>query len=209
MKILFYGDSITDMGRDRSGNDTALSAYGRGYVYQTCSELFSRDPLGYSFYNRGISGNRVVDLYARIKCDFWNYEPDVASIFIGINDIWHEFNNKNGVEPDRFEKVYRMLIEDTLARLPSLKLMLIAPFVLKGTATEENYEEFRTSTELYAQIVEKLAREYGLSFVPLQQELDAAALKYGVDAIAPDGVHPAMYGGYLISKAWLRAFDAL
>ena len=62
--------------------------------------------------NRGIGGNRIVDLYARIKADVWNFNPDILSVLIGVNDVWHE-QWGNGVDLERFEKIYRMLIEDT------------------------------------------------------------------------------------------------
>ena len=81
----------------------------------------------------------MVDLYARIKKDVWNLKPDVLSILIGVNDVWHEIGSRNGVEIDRFERVYRTLIKETLERLPDCKIMLLEPFVLKGAATEEQY----------------------------------------------------------------------
>ena len=134
MKILFYGDSITDAGRDRE-TELRLDDYGSGYVKYVVESLLAN---GYTFedlVNRGISGNRVVDLYARIKVDCWNHNPDLISILIGVNDVWHEIEGKNGVELDRFEKVYRMLIEDTKAKLPNVKILIMEPFILKGAAT--------------------------------------------------------------------------
>ncbi|MBR4942505.1 MAG: hypothetical protein IKZ28_00600, partial [Clostridia bacterium] len=113
MRILFYGDSITDAGRNREEWGTEAS-FGCGYVKYAYPEL---QKLGCEVINRGISGNRVVDLYARIKVDCWNFKPDLISILIGVNDVWHELYGENGVEIDRFEKVYRMLIEDTLKKL--------------------------------------------------------------------------------------------
>ena len=80
-------------------------------------ELAAKFP---KFINWGIGGNRIVDLYSRIKADVWNYNPDVLSILIGVNDVWHEINHQNGVELDRFEKIYRILIEDTQKYLPKL-----------------------------------------------------------------------------------------
>ena len=205
MKILFFGDSITDAGRDRN-NDYLLSSYGQGYVKFIAGELLSQDPTAYEIVNRGISGHRVVDLYARIKADLWNIEPDVLSILIGVNDVWHELYGKNGVELDRYERVYRMLIEDTQKRLPNLKIVLLEPFVLKGTATEEKYEGF-LEVYKYAEVVKRLAKEYGLYFLPLQEKLTAAAEKHGASYYLADGVHPAMAGAKLIADEWLKIFD--
>lgn len=204
MKILFFGDSITDAGRNREG-DFKQANYGYGYVRAVAGALLSENPLEYQIINRGISGNRVVDLYARIKSDLWNLQPDVLSILIGVNDVWHEVGNRNGVELDRFEKVYRMLLEDTKAKLPNVKIILLEPFVLKGTATQERYEEF-LEVKKYAKVVAKLAKEYGACFVPLQEKFDDAAAKYGAEAYLSDGVHPAVAGSQLIADEWLKVF---
>ena len=86
--ILFQGDSITDCGRDKNNPNSM----GIGCPLLVNSYLGLEGPLEYTFYNRGISGNRIVDLYARIKSDFINLKPDYASVFIGVNDTWHEVN---------------------------------------------------------------------------------------------------------------------
>ena len=92
MKILFFGDSITDMARSRDMDGQAFG-YGVGYVNGVASALKYENPEKYEIINRGISGNRVVDLYARIKADVWNHKPDLISILIGVNDVWHRHHN--------------------------------------------------------------------------------------------------------------------
>ena len=110
MKILFFGDSITDMSRNRNENAEEIYTYGSGYPMLVASALYRKNPLEYQVINRGIGGDRSVDLYARIKRDVWNLNPDVLSILVGINDIWHELNENDGVELDRFEKIYSMIV---------------------------------------------------------------------------------------------------
>ena len=106
--ILFQGDSITDAGRDRE-NPNCL---GIGYPSRVAGALGVDRPNDFDFLNRGISGNRIVDIYARIKWDFINLKPDYASIFVGVNDAWHEIEWQNGVEDEKFEKIYGMMIEE-------------------------------------------------------------------------------------------------
>ena len=204
MKIVFFGDSITDAGRSREEDHTA-SCYGHGYVKYIVGDLIASNPTKYEVYNRGISGNRIVDLYARVKSDVWNLQPDVLSILIGVNDIWHEIALKNGVDLVRFEKVYRMMIEETLERLPNVKVILCEPFVLTGTATFENMSEF-LEVKQYAKVVERLAQEYGLYFLPLQEKLEEAAKKYSPELYLCDGVHPATAGAKLIADEWLQFY---
>ena len=207
MKILFYGDSITDMGRNYNGDYNAFG-YGYGYVNYLSCMLKGDDPNKYDIINRGISGTRVVDLYSRIKVDCWNQNPDLISILIGINDVWHEIFGQNGVELDRFEKVYRMIIEDTLKKLPNVKFILLEPFVLEGSATKDNLDQF-LEVKKYASVVKKLASEYGLGFVPLQDKFDEYAKKYGAVNYLYDGVHPDIAGGKLIADEWLKVFNQM
>ena len=98
-----------------------------------------------------------------------------------------------------------MLIEDTKFRLPNVKFILCEPFVLKGSATEEHYQEF-CETKEYAKIIKKLADEYGVGFVALQEKFDQAAEQHGAVHYLYDGVHPDMAGARLIAEEWLKVF---
>ena len=209
MKILFYGDSITDMGRDRESEHPAFKM-GVGYPNFIAGELHFNEPNRYEIVNRGISGNRIVDLYARIKVDVWNHNPDVLSILIGVNDVWHEWSVQNGVEIERWEKVYRMLIEDTKKQLPDLKIIICEPFILEGEATdgEERWKKFLEVKD-YAKVAKKIAEDYGTYFVPLQDKFDEAAKKYGVENYLYDGVHPAPAGAKLIATEWMKVFEKI
>ena len=207
MKILFYGDSITDAGRMREDltGSTGLGGLGYGYVRSIADKLIGEHPNEYEVINTGISGNRIVDLYSRIKADCWNLEPDLISILIGVNDVWHELGGReNGVEIDRFEKVYRMLIEDTLKKLPNLKILLCEPFVLPGSATASEEDKWQRFLEVYdyAKVVKKLAEEYGLYYLPLQEKLSKEAKGNEAEYLG-DGVHPFEKGAKLIANEWL------
>ena len=87
MHILFQGDSITDA--DRARQNMNKWEMGMGYPHLVKAMLSSREPQAYTYVNRGISGNRIVDLYARIKIDAINLKPDYMSILVGVNDVPH------------------------------------------------------------------------------------------------------------------------
>ena len=210
--ILFQGDSITDTGRIRD-NDVSV---GTGYANLVKAYLSATQPYKYKFHNRGISGNRVVDLYARIKLDMINLKPDYMSILVGVNDVWHEYTRQNGVSAEKFERVYGLMIEELQRALPALKLMLLEPFVLPGSATENTEEHphrwecFRSEVELRAKAAKRVAEKYNLPFIPLQEMFDKA------NADAPeqgywlrDGVHPSHAGHELIKQQWLKTFETL
>ena len=205
MKIVFFGDSITDMGRVYDAAPYTAHAFGKGYVFLASADLMAKYPGEFEILNRGISGNRIADLYQRVKCDVWNHNPDVISILIGVNDVWHEVIRQNGVELERFDKIYRMLIEDTKKVLPNVKFILMEPYVLKGISTEERFEEFKEVYK-YAKVVEQIAKDYDCVFVPLQDKLSSLAEKYGVDCYMKDGVHPDVAGAKVIADEWLDAF---
>ena len=211
MKILFFGDSVTDAYRSRDFDKEHLYALGYGYVNQCVTALMQEAPFAHTFVNKGIGGNRVVDLYARLKVDVWNEEPDLISILVGVNDATHDFReNPNGVEVERYESVYRMLIEDTLKRLPSVKIILLEPFLLHSEEIDNpNGAEKAIKVQRYASVVKKLAEEYSLPFVPLQEKFEEKAKQCGVKKLLPDGVHPNALGASVIAKEWLSAFRKL
>lgn len=203
--ILFQGDSITDAGRDRE-NDVYD---GMGYPRLVKGALGADYPNEYEFINRGISGNRIVDLYARMKIDILNLKPDVMSILIGVNDVWHEFWFGNGVDTEKFFKIYSMLIEEVKEALPDIKIMILEPFVLKCTATEEHWDAFRADVEAKAEKARLVAEKYNLPFVPLLKLFDEAATKAPASYWLSDGVHPTAAGHELIKREWLKAFNSL
>ena len=209
--VLFQGDSITDSGRKNEwGNNI-----GFGYATMAAGALGVSEPYAYEIINKGVSGNRIVDLYARIKKDIINLKPDYMSILLGVNDVWHEVAWENGVSAEKFEMVYCLLIEEVKAALPEVKIMILEPFTLAAYVTDpadkpEQYPVFRKEVELRAQAAKRVAEKYGLVFVPLQEAFDKA------EAGAPergqwlwDGVHPTAAGQTLIKEAWLKGFEQL
>ena len=203
--ILFQGDSITDAGRSREDD----SYFGWGYPIRVKEELEFEYPNNYTMYNRGISGNRVTDLYARLKSDIINLKPDYMSILIGVNDVWHEFDYRNGVDADKYFKIYSMLIEEIREALPEIKIMILEPFTLKGTGNEAYFEAFREEVEKRAEKAKEIAKKYDLPFIPLQNKFDEAAQLAPNDYWLADGVHPTTAGHELIKREWMKVFQTL
>jgi lysophospholipase L1-like esterase len=129
--ILFQGDSITDAGRDKK-NEVAnkQQAFGRGYAWMAASQLLISQPeKKYTIHNRGISGNKVHQLDARWDKDCLQLKPDVLSILIGVNDIWHGLNGRYDGTVKTYEDDYRKLIARTKKQMPKVKLVICEPFV--------------------------------------------------------------------------------
>lgn len=208
--ILFQGDSITDCGRSREHD----ANFGVGYPLLVSAELGFEHPAQYTFYNRGISGNRIVDVYARIKKDIINLKPDYMSILIGINDVWHEVAYQNGVATEKFEKIYDMLLSEIREELPGIKLIVLAPFVLNGSATcdceevPDRWNTFLSGAKANAAVAQRIAEKHGAAFVELQSKFDVAEAAHP-GLWTGDGVHPTSAGHALIKREWLKAFKTL
>jgi lysophospholipase L1-like esterase len=211
-RILFQGDSITDCHRNRENN----ASMGEGYAHIVTSQLGCEYPGEYTFINRGISGNRIVDVYARIKCDIINLEPDYMSLLIGINDVWHELGGQhNGVSAEKFETIYNMMIDEILEALPNIRIMILEPFVLEGTATTstelepDRFSYFKTETAKRQAAAKRIAEKYNLPFIPLQNIFDQACTKAPASYWLRDGVHPTDMGHWLIKNEWIKAFHKI
>jgi len=215
-RIVFWGDSITDALRDRE-NENDKSGYtrvtGSGYVRLIESALGYDRPQEFEVLNRGISGNRIVDLYARIKADMINLEPDVVSILIGINDVGHEYSGHNGVDAVKFEMVYDLIIQEIKEALPNVQILIMEPFILPGTTTittadkPNRWEFFAAEVKLRREAAKRIAHKYGLLFVPLQDAFTQADEKTGqMGYWLGDGVHPNGAGHELIKRMWLNTF---
>ena len=197
-KILFQGDSITDASRVRSDPESA----GSGYAQMVKGDLGLESPGEYQFVNRGVAGERVVQLYARVELDVILVKPDVMSILVGVNDVWSE--------PQKFYKVYDLLIEEIKEGLPDVKIMILEPFVLPGSVPEKHgWEFFRGEVENRAQLARKIAEKHKLLFVPLQADFDALAEKTQPSDWVSDGVHPTAMGHAFIRNRWIEAFKSL
>lgn len=200
--VLFQGDSITDCGRAREATGPNIGL-GSGYPLMAAAHLLcSKADEGLKFFNRGISGNRIVDLYARWKIDGLNLNPEVISILIGVNDTWHGFGSNNGVEVPRFEQVYRMLLQWTVQARPGVKLVLGEPFVFVcGAVAKDWVPEINQRRD----VVRKMADEFDAVLIPYQEIFDAALKRAPAEYWLGDGVHPTPAGHHLMAEAWLKA----
>lgn len=202
-RVLFQGDSITDASRVRENEFFP----GSGYPALVAARLGFEMPGQFEFLNRGISGDRSIDLLARIKTDVINLKPDIMSVLIGVNDVWHELNFQNGVDCARYELYYDAIVRQIQEALPNIKIMILEPFLLKGTATEEKWDIFRAEVEKRAEAAKRIAEKHDLHFVPLLKKFDEAAKNSPDEAWLRDGVHPLPAGHELIAREWIREFN--
>lgn len=199
--ILFQGDSITDCGRARDAQKPNVRL-GDGYAMMTAATLRADRPADeLAFLNRGVSGNRIVDLYARIGADIINLKPDVISILIGVNDTWHGFSSNNGVALPKYARLYRTLLDEIRDALPSVRLVLCEPFVLPCGVVTEAWQAEMTQRRT---VVRELATAFHATFVPFQSMFDAAMNEAPPEYWAGDGVHPTQAGHVRMCRTWIE-----
>ena len=206
IKILFQGDSITDAQRTRD-NENYL---GSGYVNIVSGKLGFDYPGKYKFINKGINGNRITDLYLRIRKDILDIAPDYLSILIGVNDVWHELEVNDGVSANKFEKIYDLLLGEVKEALPNIKFIIMEPFILKGSATypdKKTWKYFESELELRRNVCKKMAEKYNAIYVSLQDKFNEAQSSIkDLSYYLRDGVHPTASGSELIAREWINEF---
>ena len=118
--ILFQGDSITDANRVR---ECAEHHNGHGYPTLVSARISYQYPGKYKILNKGIGGDRVVNLLERINRDIINLTPDYMSVLIGVNDVWAGIRFQDGTPADVYEEVYGLVIKETKKSLPDIKFL--------------------------------------------------------------------------------------
>lgn len=213
--ILFQGDSITDAGRYRE-SDHQTTSMGGGYPLLLKARLMTDYPSEYNIINRGISGDRVVDIYARMLRDIVNLKPDYLSILVGVNDVWHGIgDNPDGVDAVKFEKIYDMLLSELRIRLSDCRFIILEPFVLPGPATVSDssdphrWETFSVEVPLRAAATQRVAERHKAAFVPLQSMFDERCKTAEPTHWLRDGVHPTEAGHECIAREWMKVFKTL
>ena len=197
-RILFQGDSITDGNRGRSADPNHI--LGHGYAFILAAKFGAAFPgAKLEFFNRGVSGNTVLDLEKRWQRDTRDLKPDVLSILIGVND------KGRGIPLDRYEQTYDQLLADAKAANPKLKLVLCEPFVVNHRATTPQHGSPNADIVKRQEIVARLAQKHGAALVRFQAALDRATGRAPAIHWIWDDIHPTYAGHQILADEWERA----
>ena len=203
MKILFQGDSVTDAGRDRSDPHDMGNGYPR---FASAMIQDSFPDTEFEFIDLGISGNRTEHLVERMEADFIEIQPDIVSILIGVNDVWHHYAHEFVETTDeQIDRNYRQVL-DAIKANTSARILMIQPFLLETVdpAKQVLCEELARKQA----IVKKLADEYADAYLPLDEVLHSMTEEEPA-YYAADGVHPTPDGACCIGEAYLGAIAPL
>lgn len=154
-KIVFFGDSITEMGVNANGYITQLrqNIEAKKYAVQ------------YDLIGAGIGGNKVYDLYLRLEDDVLAKKPDAVVIWVGVNDVWHKRLAGTGTDADKFEKFYTALIKKLKEK--NIQVLLCTPAAIgeKWDCTNQLDGELNS----YSNIIRKLAKYNDCTLIDLRQ----------------------------------------
>ncbi|MBQ7390831.1 MAG: GDSL family lipase [Clostridia bacterium] len=203
IKLLFQGDSITDAGRDKRNYHELGNGYPK-YAAEIIAE--SNKNIEFEFINFGISGNRTSELFDRLYTDGIAFMPDVISILIGINDIWHRYGPARIATTDaQIALNYREILE-RIKRETNAKIVMLSPYVLDAA----DKTHMKKDLETVLPTIRDLAQKYADVYIPLD-ELFEEAIKIQPHAMyySDDGVHPNENGARFIGECYAREVQKL
>ena len=206
-RVLFQGDSITDMGRGRTEDPNHLLGHGYAFI------ISARDAADFperhvTFLNRGIGGNTSVDLEHRWKTDTLDLKPDVLSVLIGVNDVGHALRDHQPFSVAEYEKRYDQLLAETRAACPNVKFILGEPFFSTARGVPEDAEQWKTIMPQMREAVARLGEKYHAPVVHYQAMFDEAEKRAPLTYWIWDRVHPTFAGHQLMADEWKRTWRA-
>ncbi|CAN5409519.1 SGNH/GDSL hydrolase family protein [soil metagenome] len=155
IKVVFFGDSITQAGVQPAGYITKLDSV----IKQ------SHLPDSIELAGAGIGGNKVYDLYLRMEDDVLKKNPDVVVIYVGINDVWHKASSGTGTDPDKFERFYRAIIKKLQDK--DIKVLLCTPSVIGERNDNSNQQD--GDLNQYSTIIRTMAKDLSLPVCDLHK----------------------------------------
>lgn len=201
--FLFQGDSITDANRVRTDIPNVM---GQGYAHAVASRIGADFPeAGFTFYNRGISGDKVYNLENRWQEEALALNPDVLSVLAGINDVGDMINDPDypAIQPG-FEASYRNILQSSRKKNPSLLILLGLPFIYPTGKRAEKKELWESYTEEKQAFIRTLAHEFDALLIDYPALFQQASKRKPIEYWIGDGVHPTLFGHELMAREWLK-----
>jgi acyl-CoA thioesterase-1 len=200
---IFIGDSITDSDRMECP-DAIGSGYVRGVRDWLRASLPAQAP---QIINKGTSGNTILDLQRRWESDVIANEPQLVSVFIGINDVWHGLDGQGGGTPiKKYTEIYADILRRLKSACPLATIILCEPSAIWPPAPAEANELLKP----YVQAVQDAGVAFGArGVVPLYRAFEKARSERPDIDWLPDGVHPSSSGHMLIARSWLASLGLL
>lgn len=202
-RIVFAGDSVTDVERSRPVGEGLFSGTGKGYVMVLENMLNAWYPERLlRITNVGNSGNTSRDLWNRFQSDVVDLKPDWVSICIGINDVWRQFDCPSMPDVQVQTDEYESNVENMIL---SVKNKVKGIFIMTPYYMEPSKEDLlRRRMDEYGNICKKLAMKHGCVLIDLQEMFDQYFGYRHSSYIAWDRIHPNSVGATIIAREFLK-----
>lgn len=197
LKVIFFGDSITQAGVKPGG-----------YITLMQETVRSKD-LKYELIGAGVSGNKIYDLFLRFEDDILSKKPDVVVIYIGVNDVWHKQSSQTGTDPDKFIAFYTAMIKKM--QTAGIRVIMCTPAVIGERTDYSNAQD--GDLNRYSQMIRDLAVKYKVTLVDLRKAFLEYNLKNNPQnkesgILTTDRVHLNAAGNQLLADLMFKALDA-
>ena len=154
-KVVFFGDSITQMGVDKGG-----------YIDLIKQDIISKGlSEKYDIVGAGIGGNKIYDLFLRMDKDVLDQHPDVVVIWVGVNDVWHKASHGTGTDYDKFGKFYEAVVKKLQAN--GIQVILTTPAAIGERNDYSNTQD--GDLNMYSNWIRKYAADNKLGLVDLRK----------------------------------------
>lgn len=192
VKVVFFGDSITQAGVKPGG-----------YI-----SLMQASPSSYELIGAGISGNKVYDLYLRMEDDVLKIKPEVVVIYIGVNDVWHKQTSQTGTDPGKFMNFYSAMIRKMQSA--GIKVIVCTPAVIGEKTDFSNPQDGDLNS--YSQLIRNIAKQYNCTLIDLRKEF----LAYNIannpgnqesGILTTDRVHLNAAGNKLVAELMMKGIN--
>jgi lysophospholipase L1-like esterase len=194
VKIVFFGDSITQAGVKPGGYITKMK------------EALEQKGLAsqYDLMGAGIGGNKVYDLYLRMEDDVLSQNPEVVVIWVGVNDVWHKQSYGTGTDPDKFEKFYIAILKKLQAR--NIRVFICTPSTIGEKTDFTNQQD--GDLNKYSQIIRNIAKNNNCGLIDLREIFHTYEMKNNPEnkdkgILTVDGVHLNDQGNQLVADKML------
>lgn len=199
-RVVMLGDSITQGGEGPGG-----------YVWLVRHYLNALYPSqNIEILNAGISGHKSTDMIARFQRDVLDKKPDLLTISVGVNDVWHGFydNHPNGDGPRGVKlEDYKKNVESMVsqAEKQGIKVVMLSTTVI--------YEDLKNRENAkvagYNAALRDIAKRHNLTFVDFQKPFQNLIKTYrnttGArdNLLTVDGVHMNTTGNKVMAYSIL------
>ena len=202
-RIVFSGDSVTDMGSVNPVGEGLFDNVGHSYVRIIENMLAVYYPeIKIRVTNSGISGNTSRDLLARFDRDVVALNPDWVSICIGINDVWRQFDTPaipdGQVMPEEYEQNMEAMIGKVKGKVKGI--FILSPYIMEPNSADM----MRARMNEYVEICRRLAQKHGCVFVDFQKMYEDYCSVRHSSFIAWDRIHPNEVGATLMAREFLN-----